>query len=189
MNAPINVTGVELRTARLLLREWRESDLDDLFAYASVPDVGERAGWPHHEDIATSKDILAKFIHERKTFALYHLADKRVIGSLGIELLDKEFASLPLKGRELGYVLSRDYWGQGLMPEAVTAVIDYLFNTLGYDFVTCAHFEWNAQSRRVIEKCGFLPLNRRFDYVTVMGTHETSLLYVRYNPHTEHKPL
>ncbi|MBO4535015.1 MAG: GNAT family N-acetyltransferase, partial [Clostridia bacterium] len=88
-----------------------------------------------------------------------------------------------------GYVLSRDYWGQGLMPEAVEAVIDYLFGTLGYDFVTCGHFEWNAQSRRVIEKCGFLPLNRRFDYVTVMGTHETSLLYVRYNPHTEHKPL
>lgn len=189
MNAPFDVSGVVLRTPRLLLREWRESDLDDLFAYASDPGVGEMAGWPHHEDMATSKEILDKFVKEKKTFAIYHLADKRVIGSLGVEFLDKTFAALPLCGRELGYVLARPYWGQGLMPEAVEAVVEYLLGALRYDFLTCGHFEWNAQSRRVIEKCGFVPLHISVDYTTVMGTHETACLYIRYNPTREIKRL
>ena len=44
MNAPIDVTGVELHTQRLTLRPWRQSDLQDFFEYASVEGVGQMAG-------------------------------------------------------------------------------------------------------------------------------------------------
>lgn len=185
MNAPFDVTGIVIRTPRLLLREWRESDLADLFAYASVEGVGEMAGWAHHADLDESRRILKMFMAEKKTFAIVHLATGRVIGSLGLEFLSKPFASISLAGRELGYVLSRDYWGQGLMPEAVKAVIAYLFDVLHFDFVTCGHFVRNDRSRRVIEKCGFTPISTPRDYVTAWGSHEQAIEYVLYNPAKE----
>ena len=57
--------------------------------------------------------------------------------------------------KEIGYVLSKAYWGRGIMPEAVNAVMGYCFDTLKLDALTAGHFTDNAQSRRVIEKCGF----------------------------------
>ena len=51
-----------LETERLILRNFKESDLDDLYEYAKVPGVGENAGWPHHEDIESTKKILNDFI-------------------------------------------------------------------------------------------------------------------------------
>lgn len=65
-----------------------------------------------------------------------------------------EFGDRP--GRELGYVLAKPYWGQGLMPEAVSAVIRYLFDVEGLDFLISAHFSDNLRSMRVQEKCGFV---------------------------------
>ena len=59
------------------------------------------------------------------------------------------------KGRELGYVLSKDYWGLGIMPEAVKEVINYCFNELKLDFLVCCNYIDNNQSKRVKEKCGF----------------------------------
>ena len=45
MDVKIDITGIVLQTPRLILREWRESDLNDLYEYASVDGVGEMAGW------------------------------------------------------------------------------------------------------------------------------------------------
>lgn len=49
MNAEFAIGGKTLETARLLLRPFRQTDLDDFYAYASVEGVGEMAGWQHHE--------------------------------------------------------------------------------------------------------------------------------------------
>ena len=45
MNAPIDAADIHIETERLILRPWRESDLQDFYEYASVPGVGEMAGW------------------------------------------------------------------------------------------------------------------------------------------------
>lgn len=42
------------------MRPWRESDLEDFYAYASVPGVGEMAGWPHHESLDDTRRVLSK---------------------------------------------------------------------------------------------------------------------------------
>ena len=84
------------------------------------------------------------------------------------------------KGREIGYVLSKDYWGQGLMPEAVKAVISWCFESLHYDFLICCHFDWNVQSKRVIEKCGFRFLTTSRSE-TRYDTVENSMNYILYN--------
>ena len=155
MNVPIDITGIALTSNRLILRAWQETDLDDFYAYAKVDGVGQMAGWLPNSSIDVSKTILSCFIAHKKVFALEYQG--KVIGSLGIEeYKEKVFPELAeLKGREIGYVLSKDYWGQGLMPEAVNAVLEWLFLVEKLGFVIVGHFVWNIQSRRVIEKCGF----------------------------------
>ncbi|MBQ8920548.1 MAG: GNAT family N-acetyltransferase [Oscillospiraceae bacterium] len=155
MNAEIDLSGVILKTERLILRPWRETDLDDFYEYASVEGVGESAGWVHHQSPDETRTVLAAFIREKKTFAIEH--GGKVIGSLGIECYDE--AALPelhdMRGRELGFVLSKAYWGKGLMPEAAEAVLEYLFCQVRLDLVVCRHFAENLRSKRVQEKCGF----------------------------------
>jgi len=153
----VDISNTWIHTPRLILRPWTEDDLEDFFAYASVPGVGEMAGWPHHETLETSRMILRSFIEEKNVFAIQHMETGKVIGSFG---LHSSWASaLPeyagKKIREIGYVLAKEYWGQGLMPEAVRAIIPYCFNALRLDAITVAHFADNHQSRRVIEKSGF----------------------------------
>ena len=181
MNKPIDITGLSLKTDRLILRPFKESDLQDFHAYAKVDGVGQMAGWMPHKDLDESRRILDMFIREKKTFALEY--DGKVIGSLGVEFYNEkdypEFAAL--QGREIGYVLSKDYWGQGLMPEAVEAVIRWLFDTENLDFLICGHFARNARSRRVIEKCGFRYI-RTVRFQTEYGTEDLSMEYILFHP-------
>ena len=155
MNAEIDISNVVLRTQRLVLRPWRESDLDDFFEYASVDGVGEMAGWAHHKTKEETQAVLAAFMGGKKTFAVERSG--KVIGSLGIEKYDEDKLSElgDKSGRELGFVLSKAYWGNGYMAEAVRAVIDYLFKQVGLDFIVCGYFTDNSQSKRMQEKCGF----------------------------------
>lgn len=181
MNATIDVTGIRIETPRLILRPWRETDLADFYEYARVDGVGQMAGWLPHESMEESKEILGLFIEGKKTLALELKENGKVIGSLGIERV-KDVSEIPaeLLGRELGYVLSKEYWGRGLMPEAVQAVIGYCFEVLHYDYLTCAHFLRNSQSRRVIEKSGFTFL-KEVKHETRYGTVEDTKLYILYN--------
>ena len=184
MNANIDITGIRLETERLILREWTLDDLDDFYEYAKNPDVGPRAGWLPHENKDKSLEILNKFIAGKKTFAIVYKENNKVIGSLGIERYgaeDKLSEFFNYQGREIGYVLSKDYWGRGLMPEAVKAVIDYCFDTLNLDFLLCGYFDFNNQSRRVQEKCGFKPY-RKLNFETKMGTVEPGVLSLLINP-------
>ena len=70
MNAEINIQGVVLETERLILREWKLSDAKDLYEYASVPGVGEKAGWSHHESLSESKAILKDLWKEKRLLRL-----------------------------------------------------------------------------------------------------------------------
>ena len=181
MNAPVDVSSVRIETPRLILRSWKESDLADLYEYASVDGVGERAGWCHHKSKDESKMILDMFLRDKKTFALELKENGRVIGSLGLEEMRPDPVEGERFGREIGYVLSREYWGRGLMPEAVQAVIDYCFGVLHLDYLTCGHFINNKQSRRVIEKTGFTYLGES-NFETRYDTVEISRNYILYNP-------
>ena len=184
MNAEFKICGTIIETDRLILRPFQQSDLQDFYEYASVEGVGEMAGWHHHESIVKTREILNMFIEGDHDFAIYLKSNGKVIGSLGVKeygLEDKLTEFYNYRGREIGYVLSKDYWGQGLMPEAVNAVIDYLFNTLGLDFLTCGYYLFNAQSKRVQERCGFKPY-RKLVMDTRMGTTEPGILSLLTNP-------
>ena len=189
MNAEFRLNGKTIETDRLVLRPFRQSDLEDFFEYASVDGVGQMAGWLPHENREKSQEILNHFVNEDKTFALVFKENGKVIGSLGVEEYGREedlSEFFPYKGRSIGYVLSKDYWGRGLMPEAVTAVIDYLFNECNLDFLLCGYYDFNRQSARVQEKVGFKPY-RKLVMDTRYGTQETGRLNLILNPKKEIK--
>lgn len=177
MNAFIDISKITLNTERLTLRPWRQEDLDDFYAYASVDGVGQMAGWLPHENKEVTQTILDSFITHKKTFALEY--EGKVIGSLGVEnYKEEEFPELDsLQGRSIGYVLSKDYWGQGLMPEAVKAALKYLFEEVKLDFLLVSHYVWNGQSRRVIQKSGFHHI-KTIQLQTRYNTTEDTLVYI-----------
>ena len=174
MNADIDLTNVILHTPRLTLRAFTWDDLDDFYAYARVDGVGQMAGWWPHQSIEESRDVLGRFIEGKKTFAL--VRSGRTVGSLGVERYHED--ELPelaqQRARMLGFVLSKDYWGQGLMPEAVNAALEYLFDQVKLDAVLCAHYLSNARSARVQQKCGFVPY-RAGRRATRFGTVEDDM--------------
>lgn len=146
-----------IETERLRLRPWRMEDLQDFYNYARNPDVGPWAGWKPHESIDESREILSRWVNNTDEkdikIALEDKATGKVIGSIGIE---PDGSRPNIEGsRSLGYVLSKDYWGQGLMTEAVSAAVDYAFRVLKLRLLTVTHYTINERSRRVIEKSGF----------------------------------
>ena len=180
MNAIVDISNTILETERLILRPWNQEDLQDFFEYASVDGVGQMAGWAPHENLEKSQMILNLFINEKKTFALVLKENNKVIGSLGLESGERkelEDCFSLLKGREIGYVLSKDYWGKGLMPEAVNRVISYAFDEQGWDYLLCGHFNENMQSKRVIEKSGFT-FYKDIQFETRMGDIKDGKLYL-----------
>lgn len=138
-----------LETKRLILHAWRLEDAEAMFSYARGEKVGPRAGWKPHENVAESESIIRMFRKEDETWAIVRKEEGRPIGSVGLHKTREENV------RELGYVLSEEYWGRGIMPEAAEAVLRFAFKELGLSKVTVGHFPFNMQSKRVIEKLGF----------------------------------
>jgi putative acetyltransferase len=141
-----------LETQRLLLRPFVETDLEDFYEYARNPKVGPNAGWPPHTSPADSEKILKHFMENNEVWALVWKEKNKVIGSVGLH--KDQLRSAP-DVIMLGYVLSEDYWGQGIMMEAAKAAINYAFETMNIALLTIHHYTDNLRSKRVIEKCGF----------------------------------
>ena len=145
---------MELITERLTLRPFREDDTEALYAYSKDEPVGRNAGWKPHESIEESRDILHHFIEEREVWAICEKQSGKVIGSIGLHRDSKRRRNFN-QCRMMGYVLSKAYWGQGLMTEAAKEVLRHAFEDLGLEMVTISHFSYNQRSARVIEKLGF----------------------------------
>jgi RimJ/RimL family protein N-acetyltransferase len=144
-----------LETERLLIREWQESDYLDLYEYASSELVGPNAGWPPHRNFEESKAIIRMFIENKETYALVIKSENKVIGGVGMHNRAPEESLKDLNQREIGYVLNPKYWGKGYIPEAVKYLIKYGFEEMDLELIWCGHYDFNHNSKRVIEKCGF----------------------------------
>ena len=75
---------MRLETDRIILRNFKEEDLEDFHEYCSQEGVGEMAGWKHHSDLLTSKEALYRNIKNTNIFAIEHKKDSKVIGHISI---------------------------------------------------------------------------------------------------------
>ena len=142
-----------LETERLILRPFTEADAADLYEYARDPRVGPPAGWPPHKSLEESREIIGSVFSAANTFAVVDKPSGKAIGSAGF--VGRHQTLLPGPDDEIGYALNPEFWGRGLMPEAVRELLRYGFEDLGLRTIWCNHWEQNQKSRRVIEKCGF----------------------------------
>src|SRR5690554_3705641 len=155
MLANIDVSTMLIKTERLILRPLMESDLSD-FKELIIKN-GLDKNWDENDKSAKYYTTLIKTIQSKDTIALMLKESYKIIGSIlfGSLLGDEELINSQLKGRGIGFMLTENLRGKGLMTEAVQAIIKYCFQNSNYDFLMCAYKEPNLQSKRVIEKCGF----------------------------------
>lgn len=144
-----------LETKRLCLRPWQEADAEDLYRYASSPEVGPIAGWPVHTSIENSREIINGVLSEPETYAVVLKASGQAVGSIGLMIGAASNLSLPDDEGEIGYWIGVPFWGQGLIPEAMRRIISYAFGELHLSKLWCGYFDGNDKSKRVQEKCGF----------------------------------
>ena len=144
-----------LVTERLILRPWSEDDAEELYKYASDPEVGPPAGWPPHTSVENSRDIIRNVLSRQETYAVC-LKDGNPIGSIGLHLNGHTDMTDRDDECELGYWIGKPFWGQGLIPEASHELLRYAFEELGVRAVWCGYYDGNVKSRRVQEKLGFV---------------------------------
>jgi ribosomal-protein-alanine N-acetyltransferase len=143
-----------IETERLLLRKITLSDASDMFEYASNPEVSEYTMWSTHTSIEDTKyflQSLTKMYKRRELvdWGIVHKAEKKFIGTCGFV----EW-SMTHSRAEIGYALSRRYWGEGYMSEAVNAVIEFGFREMLLNRIMARCEVNNIASARVMEKVG-----------------------------------
>lgn len=147
--------SLPLLTPRLILRDFRETDFDDIHAYGSDPEVCRYMPWGPNtlEDTAQalSRMKAQAGIWPRMELGLgiELAAEGRLIGSIALHLRDANHRTV-----EMGYCLHRDYWGQGLMSEAAWGLADAGFRRFGLHRIYATCDVRNTGSWTVMEKVG-----------------------------------
>jgi RimJ/RimL family protein N-acetyltransferase len=144
----------ELRTDRLLLRPWRESDLAPWAAMNADPQVREHLG-----AVLTREQADASVAGFRADFdargygwwAVEVLADGEFVGFAGLDRVDD---GLPFTGVEVGWRLARPAWGHGYATEAGRAALAFGFETLGRSEILAVTTVGNLRSQAVMQRLG-----------------------------------
>ena len=141
-----------LETERLVLRRFTPADVEPLFSLMRDREVNTFLPWFPLETEADAARYLEEHYldyYRRPSGCRYAIClreNDRPIGYLQVD--DGE-------SHDLGYALARPSWGRGYMTEASRRVVDYGFEELDIDLISCTCYPWNTASRHVIEKCGF----------------------------------
>ena len=141
-----------ITTERLMLTPWKLSDAADLFSYAKNPNVGSAAGWAPHRTIFDSVHLITAVLKPQGVFCIRPKETGRAIGTIS---LSEDKYRPGIRSMELGYSMDENYWGRGLMTEAVRAVMKHGFGNLGLDRICVCTGPENGGSQNIINKCGF----------------------------------
>jgi ribosomal-protein-alanine N-acetyltransferase len=162
---------LDLRTARLCLRQFQREDAPEVQRLADDPAVAEGTLLPHpyHPGIADAwitRQAAAFAAGREVNFAIERDADRVLLGAAGLEV------DAPNARAKLGFWIGRAHWGNGYCTEAAGAIVAYGFQWLGLQRICTPRFRWNAASARVLEKLGFWREGCRRDYVPARGRTE-----------------
>ena len=146
---------------RVYLRKWHDSDAAAMYKYASDPDLGPRAGWPPHQSVEESLDVIRKVFTNDTTWAIVLKESGEIIGCAGFLLAGTSNMPLRPDEVEVGYWVAKPYWNQGICTEALSLVIEHCRKLGIYSTLYGEHFTDNPASGRVMEKCGFTDTGMR----------------------------
>lgn len=146
-----------IETERLILRRFTMEDAQYMYDnWAKDPEVTRFLQWKPHQDVDETEEILAGWL------PCYENSEDKGFYNWAIELKDlgQPVGNISVVQRDdrarrahIGYCLGRAWWHQGIMSEALSAVIDYLFSE-GYLRIESRHNVNNPHSGDVMKKCG-----------------------------------
>ena len=144
-----------LETDRLILRQYRMSDAEDMFNHwASDPEVTKYLTWPAYTEVEMANVRIAEWISNYSDPAFYNWAielkqEGFIVGCISVVRLNETVESA-----DIGYCMGKAWWGRGIMAEALQAVVDYLFAEVGMNRIAASHDKNNPNSGRVMDKAG-----------------------------------
>ena len=138
-----------------ILRKWRLSDAKDLAAALNnkkiLNNLRDGLPFPYTEQDARDYIIAILSSEENRTFAYAITQNDRAIGSIGAF----RQSNIHRQTAELGYYLAEEYWGRGIMTEAIRQLCAIIFDTTDILRIYAEPFAYNTGSRRALEKAGF----------------------------------
>lgn len=148
---------MELTSTRLVLRPWLDSDVPALYELARNPKIGPSAGWPAHESVEQSLDILRNILRGPEQYAITLHGTGELIGAIDLKTpeacpylpSDNDYA--------VGYWIGEAYRGHGFALEALERLIEHARDDLTARAIWADHFLGNTQSHRAMERCGLAP--------------------------------
>lgn len=173
-----------LHTSRLLLRQPVLTDAPALFRIRSDARVMRYIGRQPMSDPAEAEKLVEVFNtafeqNEGITWAICKQeTPDLLIGTIGFWKMDKANHRT-----EIGYILSADWWRQGIMDEAMTAVLEYGFRTLDFHSVEANTDPENDASGRILEKHGFVQEAYFRENFYFEGRFLDSRIYSKINPY------
>ena len=143
-----------IRTKRLTLRAAKMSDAEDLYEYSRDPAVAKHVLWDAHTSIHQTRAYIRYLIRQYKngqpsSFVISITETGKVVGTIGFMWIQQENRSA-----EVGYSLSRRYWNQGIMSEALQAVVEFGFTKLNLNRIEAQHECDNPASGKVMLHAG-----------------------------------
>lgn len=144
-----------IETSRLILRRAIREDAEPMFRnWASDPEVTKYLTWPTYEKVETAYQILDLWAseYEKPNYYQWMIVLKELgepIGSISVVRQNDR-----VEEAEIGYCIGSRWWHKGIMTEALTAVIEYLFTEVSMNRVAARHDPNNPHSGGVMRKCG-----------------------------------
>lgn len=146
---------VPLETDRLRLRRFTADDAEAMFHnWASDPEVARYLAWPAHPSVETSVAVLDEWVDNYAKTDHYNWAIElkdygQPIGSIGAVRVDDALQAL-----EVGYCIGREWWGRGIVTEALDRLLEFFFDEVGAVRISALHLVGNPASGRVMQKSG-----------------------------------
>jgi ribosomal-protein-alanine N-acetyltransferase len=146
-----------IETPRLILRRAVREDAQPMFRnWASDPEVTKYMTWPAHGSVAISEMVIDSWLgeYEKDSYYQWMIVLKELgepIGSISVVRQNEQ-----IEEAEIGYCIGTRWWHQGIVSEALTAVMGYLFEEVGMNRVAARHDPNNPNSGRVMRKCGMI---------------------------------
>lgn len=144
-----------LNTPRLLLRRAVREDAQPMFKnWANDPEVTKYLTWPTHSSVEVSQWVIDSWIadYEKEDTYQWMIVLKELeapIGSISVVKQNSDIGKA-----EIGYCIGKAWWHQGIVSEAVKAVMDFLFDEVGMNRIEARHDPRNPHSGNVMKKCG-----------------------------------
>ncbi|MEK5214013.1 GNAT family N-acetyltransferase [Psychrobacillus sp. FSL H8-0487] len=166
-----------LETERLILRKVTKEDIEDMYLYGSDEEVSKYVTWNTHETIADTKGfvefVLNKYVNKQVSpWGIEYKENGKFIGTIDFVWWQPNH-----KIAEIGYVISRDYWGKGLTTEVAKELVKFGFEEMDLVRVQARCDLENIASARVMEKAGMTLEGIIRKGIFVKGEHRDLKMY------------